>query len=99
MKITIHRSGGLAGAVGKPASLETAALGAEQQAAALSALDRLTQLVRDHHPVGADFIRYEILIEEAGRRRTLSFADDGSENAAQLVKAAQSIEGLAEGKR
>lgn len=98
MKITIRQSGGFAGGpVGEPIVREASSLSPEKQAALRAALDRLTQLARNHHPVGSDFIQWEVLVEDGANRRTVSFADDGSDQAQQLTKAVQSIEAIVAG--
>lgn len=86
MKITIHRYGGIAGTNEILGIIEVETLSAEKQKTVREALDRLKQQSRDHRPEGADFIKYELLVEDAARQHTVSFSDDGSEKAQQLVK-------------
>jgi hypothetical protein len=91
VKITIHRYGGLAGTNEVLAIVDTQQLRGEKTKTVRDALDRLTQLALKHHPAGADFVRYELLVEDAGKTSTVSFSDDGSETAVQLTKLVNAI--------
>jgi hypothetical protein len=91
VKITIHRYGGLVGTNEVLAIVDTQQLGAEKTKTVRDTLDRLTQLARKHNPAGADFVRYELLVEDAGKSSTVSFSDDGSETAIQLTKLVNTI--------
>src|SRR4051812_45645903 len=89
MHIRVSQSGGYAGIPIALGEVDTAALPAAEGA-------RVERLVRDAGffelparvergagEVGADTdLRYEITAEEAGRRHTVSFADDGGGGAA-----------------
>ena len=85
MKITIHRYGGLAGTSEVLAILNVATLTAESQTATRASLERLQSLARDHRPIGTDFVRYELLLEDSKGQQTISFADDDSETSRKLV--------------
>jgi hypothetical protein len=86
MKITIHRYGGFAGTSEVLAILNVATLGAESQTATRASLERLQALAREHRPIGTDFMRYELLLEDSKGQQTISFADDGSQTAQKLVE-------------
>ena len=81
MRVTIHRHGGYAAVEEVLAVLEAA-----ERTPAPDLLRQLGELIPRERPVGADFQRYEILVEDpAAPPRTLAFADDGSDAAQKLV--------------
>jgi hypothetical protein len=88
MKVSIKRGGGFAGISEEIASLDTATL---NQAAA----SEVENLVRSANffdlpssppgqRVGADFLKYEVTVTDAGRQHTLIFNDDGAPTTARL---------------
>ena len=83
MRITIHRRGGYAGTEEVLAVLDAA-----ERTAAPDLLRQLGALLPRERPAGADFQRYEILVEDAAAAapRSLAFADDGSDPAQKLVE-------------
>jgi hypothetical protein len=97
MKITIQRHGGFAGTNEVLDILDTKSLSAEREAAVRGVLGRMQRLEPSTRAVGADFIHHEILIEEGGAQQTLSFVDDGSDKAHELLELLNTI--LAANKR
>ena len=91
MKITIQRHGGYAGTSELVATKDAAT--PESAAACRATVGQIKNLSRGHCPVGADFIRYELVIEDSGSRETISFADDGSDQARQLADLVSSLAG------
>lgn len=90
MKITIHRRGGFAGTSETVAVKDSTTL-ATGAAALRAKVERIKQLSQEYHPEGADFLHYELLIEEPGSQAIISFADDGSDKARQLVALVNAI--------
>jgi hypothetical protein len=86
MKLTVHCYGGYAGTNEVLVVLDSKSLSAENEAALRSVLERMQRLLPANQAAGADFVHYEILIEEPGAQQILLFADDGSDKARQLVE-------------
>lgn len=86
MKITIRRSGGFAGITSQRIIDDTASLAPDQQAAVRAALTTLQQTAGATPAVGADFERYEVSVDDAGKQRTYAFVDDGSAPSQQLIR-------------
>ena len=91
MKLTILRHGGYAGTSETLAVKDSAGLAPAASVALRATVDRIKSLSQEHRPVGADFVRYELRIEEPGSQATISFADDGSDKARQLVELVNTI--------
>ena len=98
MQITIHRYGGFAGTQ-EVNTVETGDLSAAQQKSIGEALDRLRKLSKEHNPVGADYIRYEIVVADPKGQQIISFSDDGSEKAQELIKLVTAISAGAKPKK
>ena len=86
MRVTIRRHGGFAGASETVAVKDSAQLASPDSAALRTTLVRIRKLAREHRAVGADLVNYELLIDDSGSQAVVSFADDGSEEAQQLVQ-------------
>jgi hypothetical protein len=91
MKLTIRRYGGYAGTDEVLVALESKSLAADQEAALRAVLERMQGLLPVKPGVGADFVHYEILVEQGGTQRTLAFTDDLSDQARQLVELTNQI--------
>jgi emfourin len=91
MKLTIRRYGGYAGTDEVLVALESKSLSADQEAALRALLERMQRLLPLEPGVGADFVHYEILVEQGGTQHTLVFTDDLSEQARQLVELTNQI--------
>jgi hypothetical protein len=94
MKLTIQRHGGFAGTSETLAVKDSTGLAPDASVAFRAMVDRIRSLSQEHHPVGADFVRYELRIDEPGAQATVSFADDGSDKARQLVELVNTISAL-----
>jgi hypothetical protein len=88
MEVTLRQHGGFAGT----SSVVTKKVGAES-AQLRPLLDQIKDLAEKHNPVGADFIRYELSVKDSGTQTVISFADDGSDTARQLMELANKISG------
>lgn len=95
MEITLTKSGGYAGIQGEPVRIDTADL-SEGQRAELEHLVHETDFFSLPTDVaggeGADFLRYELTLEEGGRKHTVVFADDGSEETSTLRRLVERVE-------
>jgi hypothetical protein len=91
MKLTVRRYGGYAGTNEVLAALDTKSLSAEKEAALRDLLERMQRLLPLDPSVGADFVHYEVLIEEGGAQQTLLFTDDLSDKARELVELTNQI--------
>ena len=91
MKLTIVRHEGYAGTSETLAVKDSAVLAPAASVALRATVDRIKSLSQEHRPVGADFVRYELQIEESGSQATVAFKDDGSEIARQLVELVNTI--------
>lgn len=98
MKITIRRSGGFAGGTETLASLELASLPGPAGAAIREALAALKSQAADFHPVGADFLKYEVTVENDAANQSMTIADDGSEKARSLIAIIDKIVAAAKGR-
>jgi hypothetical protein len=91
MKLTVRRYGGYAGTKEVLVVLDTKSLSAEKESALREVLEHMQRLFPLDPSVGADFMHYEILIEEGGAQHTLKFTDDSSDKARQLVELTNQI--------
>ena len=97
MKITIKRTGGYAGLDEEVAAIDTAQLAPEkarQVAAAINQANFFTQPAYTGE-VGADMLRYEISVSDAGRTHQIAFAEDGSPETAALHALVEEVSRLA----
>ena len=81
MKIQVKRSGGFAGLNDTVCDLDTANLAAADAAAVESVgrnLEATLQVQGDKQPIGADLVKYEVVVSNGQGPRTLVIADDGS---------------------
>ncbi len=90
MKITVRRYGGLAG-ISEIVAVKDTGVHAITAGTLIQNVDRLRRLSENQHPEGADFIHYEVLIEERGTQELIKFADDGSEKARGLLEVVNTI--------
>jgi hypothetical protein len=91
MRVTIRRKGGYSGESETLTVKDSTRLTSAEASTLHTTLDKLKSLADEHRPVGADFIKYELLIEDAGSKETVTFADDGSDKAQQLVQLVNTI--------
>jgi hypothetical protein len=91
MKLIIRRSGGYAGTDEVLVVLESKSLSADQEAALRAILERIQRALPLAPAVGADFVHYEILVEQGGAQHSLVFTDDFSDQARQLVELTNQI--------
>jgi hypothetical protein len=97
MKLTVRRYGGYAGINALLVVLDTKSLSAEKEVALRAVLERMQRLLPLDQAAGADFIHYEILIEQPGvAQQILLFADDESDKARQLVELTNKIVAMGE---
>lgn len=97
MEITVRKRGGFAGFQGEPVHVDSESLGEGDRAE----LERLVHEAgffarppTSADALGADFVNYELTVVDGERRHTISFADDGSEEAAPLRRLAARVEQL-----
>ena len=90
MKITINRRGGFAGTSETLAVKDSNAV-VPTTTPLPAMVERIKRLSREYHPEGADFVHYDLQIEDSGSHATISFTDDGSEKAQELVKLVDAI--------
>jgi hypothetical protein len=91
MRVTIRRKGGYGGESETLSIKDSTRLTPAEAATLQATLEKLKSLVREHRPVGADFVKYELLIEDSGSKETVEFADDESDKAQQLVQLVNTI--------
>jgi emfourin len=86
MQVTIRRQGGFAGTTEIVAEKNFDLVPPTKAAELRATLDQIKRLAEHHRPVGADFLRYELSIDDSGSRLALSVADDGSDSSRHLVE-------------
>ncbi len=68
------------------------ALPASEAVALRTKVERIKRLSQRAQPSeGADFVQYELLIEDPGAMARIAFADDGSDKARELVDLVDAI--------
>jgi hypothetical protein len=89
MQISVKRTGGYAGLSEQIVNLDTSKLNPNDARTVKQAIDTsnfyaVPETVEAS--VGADLLKYEITITDGAQRRTVTFADDGQPQTAQLVE-------------
>lgn len=95
MRITVTRSGGYAGLSEAIADVDTATLPEAKRTrveSAIAACRFFTLPETVTGGVGADMFRYEITIEDSGRRHAVAFTDDDSPASAGLKRLVESVQ-------
>ena len=95
MRITVTRSGGYAGLSEPIADVDSAALPESKRtrlASEIAACKFFTLPETVGGSVGADMFRYEITIEDGGRRHTVAFTDDNTPATAGLKRLVESLQ-------
>jgi hypothetical protein len=85
MEVTLRQKGGFAG------TSAIIAKATAEPARVRPLLERMKELAEKHNPVGADLVRYELSIKDSGSEMLVSFADDDSDTARQLMDLANKI--------
>ena len=94
MRISVRQSGGFAGIDVELGSVDTASLAAAEADGIAEVLrragfDQLPENVPG--AAGADFLRYDITLENQGRSRRVAFADDASEGSRRLLEVLETL--------
>jgi hypothetical protein len=89
MEVTLSQQGGFAGTSETITKKNRTA----EEAQLRPLLNQIKELAQKHQPVGADFVRYELSVKDAGSETIVSFADDGSDGARELMELANIIAG------
>ena len=89
MEVSLSQHGGFAGTSEIIAKKNLAADGARLR----PLLNQIKALAQKHQPVGADLVRYELSVKDSGSETVVSFADDGSDTARELMELADKIAG------